>query len=183
MKFKHAGMLAAILILMLGACAALLGPREVEIPLWQLQDALNRKFPFNSRYLEIFEIRVSNPRLALQPETNRLVTTMDASIAPPFLKQSWNGSFTLSGALALDPARRAVVLTEPRMENFTVDGIDSRYTAQMARIGGLLAEQILRNVPLYTFGANEFRYAGVTFLPSKIITKSNALVVTFEPEK
>jgi hypothetical protein len=85
--------------------------------------------------------------------------------------------------LALDPARRAVVLADPRMDNFAVDGVDPAYTAQVARIGGLLAAQVLNNVPLYTFAPEDFRYAGITFIPSKITTKSNALVVTFEPAK
>jgi hypothetical protein len=110
---------------------------------------------------------------------------MDASIAPPFMAKPWKGSFTLSGMLALDPARRAVVLADPRMENFALDGVDtgSGYTKQIARIGGLLAEQILKDTPLYTFGPDDFRYAGTSFLPSKITTKSNGLVVTFEPAR
>lgn len=183
MKLKFVVPIIAATFALLSACATLLGPRDVELPLYKLQDALNRQFPFNSRYLEIFNITVSNPRLALQPDTNRVITTMDASIAPPFLKQSWQGRFALSGMLALDPARRAVVLADPRMDNFALDGVDPAYTAQIAGIGGLLAEQILKNVPLYTFGPEDFRYAGVTFIPSKITTRSNALVVTFEPAK
>jgi hypothetical protein len=171
------------LTLLLGSCAALLGPRDVELPLWQLQESLNRKFPFNSRYLELFDIYVSNPRLALQPETNRIVTTIDASVAPPFLNKAWKGSFTLSGVLALDPARRAVVLADPRMEQFFLDGLDPAYSRQVTRIGALLAEQILRDVPLYTFSDQEFRYGGTTFLPSKITTRPGSLVVTFEPAK
>jgi hypothetical protein len=167
----------------LTSCAALLGPRDVELPLSQLQESLNRKFPFNSRYLELFDIYLSNPRLTLQPETNRMLTTIDASVAPPFLNKSWRGSFTLSGMPALDPIRRAVVLTDPRMENFVLDGLDPSYSRQVTRIGGLLAEQILKDVPLYTFGEDEFRYGGTRFSPSKITTRPGALVVTFEPAR
>jgi hypothetical protein len=183
MKSKIIAMIIAALIILLTACASFLGSRDVNVPLSQLQQALGRKFPFNNRYLEIFDIQVSNPKLALQPDTNRIVTTMDASIAPPFMAKPWKGSFTLSGMLALDPVRHAVVLADPRMENFALDGVDtgSGYTKQIARIGGLLAEQILKDTPLYTFGPNDFRYAGASFLPSKITTTSNGLVVTFEP--
>lgn len=182
MKLKFAAAVIAAIALLSG-CAAFLGPRDVELPLYKLQDALNRQFPFNSRYLELFNIIVSNPQLSLQPNTNRVITTMDASIAPPFVQQSWKGSFALSGMLALDPARRAVVLADPRMDNFSLQGVDPAYTAQIAKIGGLLAEQILKDVPLYTFSAEDLRYAGMSFVPSKITTKSNGLVVTFEPSK
>lgn len=183
MKSIFSALMMAAVAVLLASCAGLIGSREVELPLTTLQDALNRKFPFNSRYLEIFDIQLSNPRMTLQPDTNRVVTTLDASIAPPFLNKSWKGSFAMSGMLALDPARSAIVLAEPRMDRFAIDGVDAAYTNQIARIGGLLAEQIFRNVPLYTFDADQFRYAGVRFMPSKITTKSNGLVVTFEPAK
>jgi hypothetical protein len=181
MKFKL--ILLAALAALLTSCAALLGPRDVELPLWQLQNSLSRKFPFNSRFLELFDIYLSNPRLALQPETNRVVITVDASVAPPFLRQSWKGSFTLSGMLALDPARRAAVLADPRMDNFVLDGLDPAYARQVTRIGALLAEQILKDMPLYTFGEQDFRYAGANFLPSKITARPGGLVVTFEPAR
>ncbi len=183
MKSRFAALLVALAAVLLSSCAGWLGPREVELSMAQLQDALDRKFPFSSRFLELINVQVTNPRLTLQPDTNRLVTTMDALIAPPFTDKSWNGSFTLSGRLAIDPAQRAVVLVEPRMENFALSGIDSAYATQINRIGALLAEQLLKNMPLYTFSPDEFRYAGTSFIPSQITTKQNGLVVTFVPAR
>ncbi|MBI1891693.1 MAG: DUF1439 domain-containing protein [Burkholderiales bacterium] len=168
---------------LLSACAGLLGPREVEIPLSALQASLERRFPLNNRFLEIFDIRVTSPRLALQPDTGRVTTTLDAAIAPPFLRNAWRGKLVFSGVLSIDPARRAVVLFDPRVENVDFDGVDPAYSRQVTRIGSLLAEQIIRDIPLYTFQPENFRYAGVNFLPTKINTKPNALVVTFEPAK
>jgi len=169
------------IMLMLSSCAGLIGKREVELPLAQLQDAMARKFPFNNRYLELFDVSLTNPRLTLQPGTNRVVTTMDASVAPPFMKTPWKGSFTLSGMLRLDPARRAVLLAEPRMEKMAIDGMSSAYSSQIGKIGTLIVEQLMQDMPVYTFDENDFRYAGMRFLPAKINTKANALVVTFEP--
>jgi hypothetical protein len=168
---------------LLSSCAALVGPREVELPASKLQEALNRKFPFNNRYLELFDINVSNPRLALQPDTNRIATSFDTVIAPPFIKKSWKGSLTLSGNLQLDATRNAIILADPHMDKFALDGVDTLYTDQLAKIGGLLAAQLLKDVPLYTFKPEDFRYAGINFIPTKINTKANSLVVTFEPAK
>jgi len=167
--------------LTLASCASLIGKREVELPLAQLQQAMARKFPFNNRYLELFDVSLTNPRLSLQPGSNRVVTTLDASVAPPFMKTPWQGSFTLSGMLRLDPARRAVLLAEPRMEKMAIDGMSSAYNNQIGKIGTLIVEQLMQDMPIYTFDENDFRYAGMRFLPSKINTKANALVVTFEP--
>lgn len=183
MKSKLAALLIVLSTVLLSSCAGWFGPRDVDISIAQLQDALSRKFPFNSRILELVNIQLTNPKLTLQPETNRIVTMMDASVAPPFTGKSWNGSFTLSGRLALDPARRAVVLAEPRMENFALSGIEGKYATQINRIGAVLAEQLLKDMPLYTFGPEDFRYSGTNFVPSQITTKSTGLVVTFVPAK
>jgi hypothetical protein len=183
MKQRIAAMLVLGMTLFIGACAGLLGQRSVEVPLAQLQEQLANRFPFNSRYLEIFDIHLTNPQLSLQPETNRVVTTVSASILPTFLKQPWSGTFTLSGRLAVDPERRALVLAEPRMENVNLAGLDNRYAQQAVRIGSLLAEEVLSNIPLYTFTEDKFRYAGTNFVPTEIATRNNGLVVTFEPVK
>lgn len=171
------------LVVLFASCAGLLGPRNVDIPLSRLQEAVARRFPFNSRYLELFDISVSNPRIALQPETNRILTSMDTTIAPPFLSRSWSGNIAISGQLRIDMARNALVLAEPRVERFNVGGLDLPYANQITKLGKLLAEQLLENVPLYTFRPEDFRYGGTSFIPTGITTGSNGLVVTFEPAR
>ena len=183
MKHKlKMGLLLAVALLV-GACASLFGQRNVDVPLALLQEHMSNRFPFNSRYLEIFDIHLSNPKLSLQPDTNRVVTNIEARILPSFLKQPWTGNFTVSGRLAVDNERRALVLAEPRIENLNFAGLDNRYGQQVTRIGSLLAEEVLRNLPLYTFTEDKFRYAGTSFTPTKITTRNNGLVVTFEPVK
>jgi Protein of unknown function (DUF1439) len=167
--------------LLLAACATLLGPREMEVPLARIQQSLERRFPFNNRYLELLDIRVTNPRVSLLPDANRILTSMDTAIAPPFLKRSWHGNLSVSGELRIDPARNAVVLGDPRVETFNIDGLDPLYANQVAKIGRLLAEQMLADYPLYTFRPEELRFGGASFYPSRIATRGDALVVSFEP--
>jgi Protein of unknown function (DUF1439) len=175
--------IAAAVVLLIAACAALLGPRNVEIPLSRLQESIANRFPFNNRYLALLDVSVSNPRIALQPDSNRILTSMDTTIAPSFLDKSWTGNIAVSGQLRVDPVKNAVLLAEPRVEKFTVNGADVPYANQIAKIGSLLAEELLRDMPLYTFSPEDFRYAGRNFLPTRITTKTNGLVVTFEPAK
>jgi hypothetical protein len=169
--------------LLLASCASLLGPREVEIPLARLQQSISTRFPFNSRFLELLDVRVTNPRVSLQPETNRILTSMDTSITPPFTDKSWSGSLSISGQLQIDPSRNALVLTDPHVENLAIDGLDSPYARQITRIAGLIGEQLLKDRPLYTFQPNDFRYGGTNFFPTRITAKATSLVVTFEPAR
>lgn len=169
--------------LLLSSCATFLGPREVEIPIARLQEALASRFPFNNRYLELLDIRVTNPRIALQPESNRILTSMDAAVSPPFMNRSWTGNLSISGQPRFDPSRNALVLAEPRVEAFDVQGLDPLYANQIRRVGSLLAEEILKGLPLYTFRPDQFRYAGTAFSPSRITARPGGLVVTFEPSR
>jgi hypothetical protein len=169
--------------LLLAACAGFMGPREVDLPLYRLQEALNRKFPFNNRYLDLLDIHIANPQLSLQPGTNRLSVMLDADASPPFLGQSWKGRFALSGALRYDSGRNAIMLADPRVENVAFDGVDPTYNRQLAKVGSLIAEQLLKDTPLYTFRPEDLRYGGTSFIPTQIVAKASGLVVTFEPAR
>ena len=175
--------LLTLVFLILGGCASLIGSHDVEIPLAKMQQSLQKKFPFNNRYLDLFDITVNNPQLTLQAETNRVVTTLDARVAPPFLKKPWEGKLVISGVLKIDASRHAVLLSEPRLENLTMDKATGTYTGKLARLGTMLAEDILNNTVIYSFKPEEFNIAGMQFNPTKITTRANGLVVSFEPPK
>jgi hypothetical protein len=183
MKSKLATLLILCMTLLLTSCAAMLGPRDIEIPQYKLQEALSKRFPFNNRYLELLDISFTNPRLALHPDTGRIAATLDAVASPPFLSKPWSGSLTLSGILQFDPSRNAIVLAEPRVDDFAFDGVDPSHSRQVAKISGILADQLLKDVPLYVFKPEDLRYGGSSFIPSKIVTKADSLVVTLVPAK
>lgn len=183
MRLVTKKLLALVMLAAVAACTGLLGPRDVEIPLQRLQASLDRKFPLTQHPLNLIDIRLSNPRLALQPDTDRMTATLDASVAPAFTKRIWRGTFTLSGTLELDAARHAVLLAQPQIDNIALDGVDPVVAEQVARAAGVLAAQILRDSPLYTFGPDDFRYGGSRFMPTRIVTKASGLVVTFEPAR
>ncbi len=170
-------------LLGLGACASLPGPHDVVVPLERLQSAAERKFPLNQRPMDLIDIRLSNPRLALHPEDNRISVTLDARVAPAFTRRVWEGNFVLSGVLQLDAQRRAVVVVQPRIDHILLDGIDPAMARQVAQASGALAGTILQDMPLVSFAAEDLRYGGSTFVPTSITTQAAALVVTFAPVK
>jgi len=181
--FLLVSMLTIMVTSGLTGCASVLAPRSVELPLARLQQAMQSRFPLNNRYLDLFDVTVSRPQLSLQPDTNRVTVGLEVRIAPPFLKNPWEGRLDLSGVLAIDMARRAIVLTEPRLENLTIDSVTGTYTAKLARLGALLVEDGLNKLPVYTFKPDELQWAGMRVVPTKITVRANSLVVSFEPAK
>lgn len=168
---------------LLASCAGLIGPRQIEIPLSKLQAGMDRRFPVNNRVLELFDVELTRPQLAMVPDSDRITLTMDAVVAPPFVRQSWSGSMGLSGRLSVDAARGAVFMGEPRVDRFVVDGVDESRQRQLTKVANVLVDQVVRDVPVYAFKPEDLRYAGVQFVPTRITTTSNGLVVTVEPAR
>ncbi len=169
-----------LLILWLAACASLLPMQEMEIPLSRLQREMDKRFPFNNRYLELFDVTLGKPQLSLRPESDRLVASFDAKVLPPFAKKALEGKLQVSGLLRIDPQRRALVLAEPKLENLA--GFNEG-DGKLAKLGMLLAEDLLNNTVLYTFSPDAFTVAGQRFNPTRIATRQNSLVVSFEPAR
>ena len=168
-------------LLALSACAALVGPRDIELPLHKLQSGLDRRFPIQNRAMELFDIELTRPRLSTLPDSGRIALTLDAKVAPPFLRQAWRGSLALSGRLYIDPARNAVMMADPGVDSFVVEGVDEARQRQLGKLANVLMQNVLADVPLYHFRPDELRYGGVQFVPTRLVTNARGLVVSVEP--
>lgn len=177
------GLAVAGLAAALSSCATFVGPRQVEVPLYKLQAGLDRRFPLDNRMLELFDVRLSRPQLSMQPDNDRVGLSMDAEIAPPFLKRAYNGSVSFSGRLYVDPSRSAVFMTDARVDRFELDGVDASAQHQLTKFANFAMDKVVRDVPVYSFRMEDLRYAGVQFVPTRIATTSSGLVVTLEPVK
>lgn len=167
---------------LLSSCASLTGPRTVEIPLHKLQSGLERRFPFSHPLMGLFDIRLQRPLLTIQPEADRVALALDASVSPPFARDTWNGSLAFSGRLYVDPGRPAVMMAEPRVDRVLI-GANPEAERQIARIASSLIDTVVRDTPVYTFDMQDLRYAGVQYVPTRIETTRSGLSVTLEPAK
>jgi hypothetical protein len=175
--------LSVLMLALLSGCASLLPPQEIEIPLSRLQQSVQKKFPYAERYFGLLDVTLSNPVLSTRPAADRLLIALDAQVLPPLMKTPWQGELLVSGVLRIDAARRAVLLTEPRLENIKLDAATGSYTSRLARLGTQLAEDLIGETVLYTFAPDAFVVAGQRFVPTGITTRKDSLVVSFEPAK
>lgn len=168
---------------LLSSCASVLGPRNIDLPLHKLQAGLERRFPINHRMLELFQVELERPQLVLQHDSGRIGLSLDTAVGTLFSRQSWRGKLALSGRLYIDPVRNAVLMGEPRVDRFTVDGMDNGHQRQLGKVAKLLMEKIVADVPLYHFRPEDLRYGGVQLTPTRIATTARGLVVSVEPAR
>jgi hypothetical protein len=175
------------LMLLLSGCASLGlgGPRQVEVPLTRLQGELDKRFPQEQRVLEIYTIRLSQPRLSLtaQPGQERLHIALTTDAALPLTGKTWTGRLEMSGRLAIDPGRQAIILREPRVDRYLADGLDDTRQRLLTLAADLAIQYALRDPVLHTFKADELRYLGTQYTPIAIRPTQDALRITFDAEK
>ena len=176
---------AVTALTMLGAATAWAGYNvwtgEYTFTREELQAAVERRFPATLRYGQVIDVQLTHPRLVFDGANNRVTTRMDAQLgntllpAPPI-----NGTLSLSSALKYDPAKRAVLLDNPSVEQVQVSGMPAQYGEQLNAIGAVVAQQLLRDYPLYTFTPEQLRIAGkdvepgaITVLPDGIRVQVN----------
>lgn len=166
---------------LLSACANLAGPRDVSIPLARLQAGVEKKFPLNNKAMELFDVRLSNPRIALVDGSDRVSLALDAAVSPPFIKQSWRGNLALSGRLSIDAVRGAVFINDPHLDQVAIEGVDGERQRQFGLLANALLNKSIRDVPIYNFRMEDLRYAGVQFVPTSIRTTADAVIIHVEP--
>ncbi|VVD69066.1 hypothetical protein PCA20602_00522 [Pandoraea capi] len=171
---------AAALAMGLAACAGLPFGNDYTFSESQLQRALERKFPFDRRVLAVLDVNLSHPRLTLLPERNRLAVAVDATVTHPLGGAPLTGTLAIDSALAYDPATLSVVLQDPEVETFTIDGLPERWARQMNAAGALIATQLLQGAPIYTFKPEQLNIGGAMRQPGAITVLSHGVNVKFD---
>ncbi|HKX39779.1 MAG TPA: hypothetical protein VJO99_01370 [Burkholderiaceae bacterium] len=176
------------LALALAACAALLGPRTIDIPEARLQQLVARQFPLKGRALELLDINIAVPRLGLRPDTNRIATEFDLTIGESLLKTPYRGTIALSYGLRYEPGDRTVRLSDLRIERAELGeagngNLPGGARRQLDRVGATIAEKVLGDPVVYTLTAKDLEAVqGRGYQPGDIRVTTSGLTITLVPE-
>ncbi|WP_171020494.1 DUF1439 domain-containing protein [Cupriavidus sp. 2SB] len=134
----------------------------------ELQSAVEKRFPATLRYGELVSVKLSHPRLVLDPTSNRVTTQVDAVMTNTVLPTPpVNGTMSLNSGVRYDATQRAVLLDKPTVQDVQVQGM-AQYGQQLNAIGAVVAEQLLKDYPLHTFKPDELRFNGKEVVPGAI---------------
>jgi hypothetical protein len=125
-------------------------PKNIDIPQAQLQEVVARRFPYAARWLDAIDITANAPRLTLQPGANTIGADIEISAADRLFGHNYRGALTVASGLRYEPMDDTVRFTGVKVSRFGVEGLPAAYAPETARLGALLAEQLLENYPIYT---------------------------------
>ncbi len=183
-RWAAMALLGGVVAALLGACAALSpGERTVKISEARLGEIIGRQFPFDSHYLEVFDVTISVPKVTLLPESNRIATRFNYSIGSFLLgAQEFVGTLNLTYALRFEPVDNTVRLTDVRAEGVQVPGVPPAYQRQANRLGGLLTENLLHDFVVHRLSEDDLKTAaGWGYQPGAFKVVPGALLLQLNP--
>ncbi len=169
---------------LLAGCAGLAGPRTVTVSEAELQQALQRQFPFDGRLLELIDLRIASPRLRLLPASNRLATELELRIGERLLSGGYRGSLSLDHGLRYDELDQSVRLADVRVQRLRVDALPAGLQTALDRVGPVLAEQLLEGLSIYRLSADDaqkLRASG--YRAQGLRVTSRGVEITLAPER
>lgn len=157
--YLRAGGLGAVVgAALLAGCAGFGGPRTVEISEARLVELMSRSFPRSQRYLDLFDVTLSTPRVRLIPAQNRIGTELAYSLGTSVLSErQMKGTLGLSYALRLEPSDATVRLANVKVERFDLSGLPKAYAARAHQLGALLAENLFQDLVVHRLDAADMR--------------------------
>lgn len=163
---------------LVGGCSVWGGPRTIDVTQAQLQQAVERRFPIERRYLELLDVTVAAPRLLMRPDANRVATELEVLVGERITRSQYRGAIALNFGLRFEPGDNTVRLTNVRVDRIDVDGASALLRQQLDRVGILLAEQSLNERPVYTLRAKDVEaMQGRGLRPGDIRVTSNGLAI------
>lgn len=160
------------------------GPRTLEISEAQLVDRIAQQFPLQRRVLEVFELTLQDPRVRLMPDENRIGTDMAYMVGRPARPSSrtLRGRLRISYGLRLDAQDMTVRLQDVRVEPLSDDELSGPMTDHVGRMGGMLAEELLRDFVVYRIRPEDLKGAARQgYRPTQLTVVPGGLQLRLEP--
>jgi hypothetical protein len=171
----------SFLALLLSQCATL-GERTVSVNTAQLQQKLNNKLAKPFTVMKVFHIQLSNALVSIDPGSGRIHTLMDANVQSDLLANAATGKLGLSGLVKFDQARGAVVLDQPEVDSFQLDGANRQWNGLAQQLAKNIGSQWLNQLVLYEVKPEELTYGGRHYQPTDLQVTSEGLQVTLKPQ-
>ena len=147
----------------------------------ELQAQIAKRFPVRQRYAELFSVNLRDPKLVLDAAGNRAAITALMTIGSPLMQpSSVEGIVTVSSALKYDVPALTLRLHEPRAERIELQGLNGRDAERLQQIGGMVAQELLRDYPLHTFKREELTVGRKTYEIGDITVQQDEIKVALK---
>ena len=137
----------------LSACGFLDGKLTLDFSARQIQDAIAPKFPAENCPLPLACIKLQNPLVTLQDNSDRITLTLDTTVS--ILQQPVTGTAVVSAKPRYQPSTGEIFLDDSQIQDLKFPGVPANVTSLVTQYGSVLAKQSLERTPIYNFKNNQ----------------------------
>lgn len=146
----------------------------------ELQEKLAERLPLHKTYLFVFEVVLDNPRLELIEGSDRVNAGLDVTLNIKINDEPLplGGKLDVSGGVRYEAPDGQFFLTNPVIENLSVQGVPAKYTD---RVNSVLTKAIgdyYSDRPIYTLNDSDVRTAAAKLVLKNVVVKESILIVT-----
>ena len=172
-----------LILLTLTSCATMMGDRTVNVTGDQIAQKLNEKLALPISLLKVFDVNLSNSLVTFDKTTGRMTTIMDTKLTSQLLDKSLAGKLGISGKLRFDAATSTVVLDEPKIESFNLDGAGGKFNELFNALTKTVGGEMLNGLTLYTVKPEDLRIGSTQYSPKDMVVTDKGLQLTLTPNR
>ena len=141
--------LLLLLVSTLTACGFTDGKFTLDFSAQQIQDAIVPKFPAENCRLPLACIKLQNPIVSLQDNSDRITLTLDTTVS--ILQQPVTGTAVVSAKPRYQASTGEIFLDDSQIQDLKFPGVSPNVTNLVTQYGSVLAKQSLERTPIYNF--------------------------------
>jgi hypothetical protein len=169
-------------LLGVSGCAGMGGSTTVSISESELALLLARQFPMERKVMEVVDLQVTNPQLRLLPEQNRIASEFDIFALERLLGSRTQGHVSLDYGLRFESSDHTIRLTQVHVRDLTLESGPNALHGASQRIGTLVAEDLLENLPVYKMKQSQVdRMDRMDLAAGPITVTPRGIQMTIEP--
>lgn len=146
----------------------------------ELQEKLAERLPLRKTHLFIFEVVLDNPRLELIEGSNRVNAGLDVILNIRISDEPLplGGELDVSGGVRYEATDGQFFLTDPVVENLSVQGVPAKYTDRVNSVLTLAIGEYFSDRPIYTLNDSDVKTATAKLLLKNVVVEDRVLIVT-----
>ena len=172
-----------VILLILFAFSGCASDRTVNVSEAQIQQMLNEKLAIPISLLKIFDVNLSNSQVHFDKTTGRMFTTLDTNMNSAVLDKSLTGTLGISGKLRFDAATQSIVLDDPKIEQFNLDGAGGKYNDLFNALAKTVGGEMLNGIALYKVKPEDLNIRGTQYNPKDMRVTDKGLQITLSPAR
>ena len=178
MKIGRIGLiLLGVVLIGIAAWWFLGAPAKVTITREELQREVEKRFPIEKSEL-LFTVRLSEPRVLLKPNSDRIGIGVSISVSGPVIK-AISGKGELDGRVRFDPEARELFLESAELRLSEASGVSEKDLRTAEVVVRPLLSGLLARVPIYRLKETDLRFPGTNAQVKEMRVEEGRVILRF----